>query len=285
MATYLCVKAGNQTKSYAVKSTANKPYLKVSSGYIPLTTETTTATGLRAKVDGSTYRPIETYTTAIDTTTTIEESKSTGTTSDASSANVNGTRSVACIESVKTVVKDGIAYAVISISTNANFMRTGIMLQKGTVKIGVVDTNNVKWTGDYCNTKHPVYSFSKSLSVLSKSSNIVILSNAGISEIIYQTSPGALSTLRVSAMSKTSTIINGYATSSSSMNSNGSSIYSYGTFKEKATYSGIVTRTLLSNYKVSGLMSMSITSYVPEQTYSNQTIISTTTTMQTTSEG
>ena len=67
---YLVVKAGNQTKSYSVKASANKPYLRVSTGYIPLTTETTTATGLRAKVGGSVCRPIETYTTTVQTTVT-----------------------------------------------------------------------------------------------------------------------------------------------------------------------------------------------------------------------
>ena len=72
MATYLCVKAGNQTKSYAVKSSANKPYMRVSTGYLQLTTETTTDTGMRIKDGSSAYRVVESYTTTTSAATTYE---------------------------------------------------------------------------------------------------------------------------------------------------------------------------------------------------------------------
>lgn len=69
MSTYLCVKANNTTKKYEVKASANKPYVKVSTGYMPLTTQTDTNTGLRFKQGGSVYRVIETYTTTISVDT------------------------------------------------------------------------------------------------------------------------------------------------------------------------------------------------------------------------
>ena len=52
---YLKIKANNQTKAYPIKMSAEKPYLKVSGGYVPLTTQTTTGIKLKAKVDGVTY--------------------------------------------------------------------------------------------------------------------------------------------------------------------------------------------------------------------------------------
>ena len=73
MASYLVVKSGNQTKSYAAKtSVPAKPYLQVKGGYFPLTTETSNHTGLRVKQGGSVYRIVETYatTTSADTSST-----------------------------------------------------------------------------------------------------------------------------------------------------------------------------------------------------------------------
>ena len=72
MATYLVVKSGNQTKSYTAKTTADKPYMRVGTGYFPLTSETTTASGLRLKLDNKPYRIVETYYTTISTTTSTE---------------------------------------------------------------------------------------------------------------------------------------------------------------------------------------------------------------------
>ena len=77
MATYLCVKTNNTTKKYEVKASANKPYMRVSTGYMPLTIVTDTNTGLRIKSGNNTYRIIESYTTTQTTTQTHYETKST----------------------------------------------------------------------------------------------------------------------------------------------------------------------------------------------------------------
>lgn len=53
MSTYLVIKNGTDTKSYPCKTSAEKPYIKVSTyGYVPLTTQTNTKTGLRVKANG-----------------------------------------------------------------------------------------------------------------------------------------------------------------------------------------------------------------------------------------
>lgn len=77
MATYLCVKANNQNKSFTAKESkeAGKPYLCVkasnSVGYFPLTTETSTGTKIKVKANnGNTYRIVETYTTTQQITVT-----------------------------------------------------------------------------------------------------------------------------------------------------------------------------------------------------------------------
>jgi hypothetical protein len=65
MATYLVIKNGNATKSYTCKdSEPNKPYLKVSNKYLPLTTNTTT--GLKVKANGNEYSPLASYTTTTE---------------------------------------------------------------------------------------------------------------------------------------------------------------------------------------------------------------------------
>lgn len=88
MATYLCVKANNTTKKYEVKSSADKPYMRVSTGYMALTTQTDTNTGLRFKQGGSTYRVVETYTTTISV-----ETSSTNTYTYTASENVTSSSS------------------------------------------------------------------------------------------------------------------------------------------------------------------------------------------------
>ena len=72
MATYLCVKGNFKTKSYAVKSTHGQLYLKVSTGSLPLTTETSTKTGLRVKHGGNVFLIQESYTTTTSAATTYE---------------------------------------------------------------------------------------------------------------------------------------------------------------------------------------------------------------------
>lgn len=80
MATYLCIKAGNATKSFTAKETkeAGKPYLCVkannSVGYFPLTTETSTGTQIKVKANNTTYRIVETYTTSVKSTVTTNTS-------------------------------------------------------------------------------------------------------------------------------------------------------------------------------------------------------------------
>ena len=71
MATYLVVKGENANKSYAVKSSAAHPYLNVSTGYLPLTTESGSS-GLRLKAEQGTQTSSETrsYTTHTVTTST-----------------------------------------------------------------------------------------------------------------------------------------------------------------------------------------------------------------------
>lgn len=64
MASYLVVKDNNETKSYKCKSTYNSvPYLKVDTGFLDLTTETTTGLQLKVKINNSTYRPVCSQTT------------------------------------------------------------------------------------------------------------------------------------------------------------------------------------------------------------------------------
>ena len=77
MATYLCVKASNQNKSFTAKESkeAGKPYLCVkasnSVGYFPLTTETSTGTKIKVEDEnGNIYRIVETYTTSRQITVT-----------------------------------------------------------------------------------------------------------------------------------------------------------------------------------------------------------------------
>lgn len=85
MATYLCVKANNMTKSFTAKDTkeVGKPYLCVkannSIGYFPLTTETNTGTKIKVKANNTTYEIVETYTTtantSVETTTTSQSTR------------------------------------------------------------------------------------------------------------------------------------------------------------------------------------------------------------------
>ena len=78
MATYLCVKVNSTSvKSYEAKSSAAKPYLCVSGGYFPLTTET--GTGLKVKANGSTYRLAEGGQSVTTTTTATHTVESTWT--------------------------------------------------------------------------------------------------------------------------------------------------------------------------------------------------------------
>lgn len=74
MSTYLVVKdtENNKIKSYLCTSSADKPYIKVNSEYLPLTTETGTGWGLRIKNGEDLYSPNGTF---ITTTSYYRSSK------------------------------------------------------------------------------------------------------------------------------------------------------------------------------------------------------------------
>ena len=58
MSSYLVVKNSTNTLSYPCKTThTGNPYLKVDTGYLDLTTETTTGTYVVVKSGASSYRP------------------------------------------------------------------------------------------------------------------------------------------------------------------------------------------------------------------------------------
>lgn len=70
------------TKSYNIKSSANKPYLRVDTGFIPLTTATATGPKVMVRAGGVNYRLADfiTTTTAITTGTSyLTSAKTTGT--------------------------------------------------------------------------------------------------------------------------------------------------------------------------------------------------------------
>lgn len=84
MASYLCVKMNSSaTKSYNIKSSANKPYLRVDTGFIPLTTATATGPKVMVRAGGVNYRLADfiTTTTAITTGTSYLTSAKTTSTS------------------------------------------------------------------------------------------------------------------------------------------------------------------------------------------------------------
>lgn len=96
MASYLCVKMNSSaTKSYNIKSSANKPYLRVDTGFIPLTTATATGPKLMVRAGGVNYRLADfiTTTTAITTGTSYLTSAKTTSTSyvTGSRASTSGT--------------------------------------------------------------------------------------------------------------------------------------------------------------------------------------------------
>lgn len=70
MSSYLVIKNGEEKKSYRCRESANKPYIKVSNSYLPLTTQT--GTGLKVKINGSTYRIAESHTEEITKTITTK---------------------------------------------------------------------------------------------------------------------------------------------------------------------------------------------------------------------
>lgn len=74
---YLVIKGNNQTRSYSLANNVPaKPYLKVSSGYLNLTTANTTGLRLNVKVNNIDYRPIasSTYTSTNSSYTTTRRS-------------------------------------------------------------------------------------------------------------------------------------------------------------------------------------------------------------------
>ena len=89
MANYLVVKFPNNRHSFTIKEEEPpKPYLKVKNGYLSLTTETSGG-GFKAKLNGINYKIVETFTTTVETTTSISvDTSSTDTYSyDTSSTN------------------------------------------------------------------------------------------------------------------------------------------------------------------------------------------------------
>ena len=86
MPSYLCMKVNNSTKSYELKTSANKPYLRIGGGYLALTTET--GTGLKVKANNTTYKIVETYTVS-STSTYLQSYTYTGSSSSTNSVSVN----------------------------------------------------------------------------------------------------------------------------------------------------------------------------------------------------
>lgn len=90
MATYLCVKVNSTSvKSYAAQASAAKPYLCVSGGYFPLTTET--GTGIKVKANGSVYRIAEQTGSTTTTTRTAVGSWTDSTTQEKTASKVDVT--------------------------------------------------------------------------------------------------------------------------------------------------------------------------------------------------
>lgn len=64
MSNKLYIQGGGQTKAYECKTThTGSPFLKVSAGYLDLTTNTTSGLQLKIKNGNQTYRPLQTYST------------------------------------------------------------------------------------------------------------------------------------------------------------------------------------------------------------------------------
>ena len=103
MSSYLCIKnSKNETKSYELKASANAPYLKVNTtGYLQLTSETSTKWGRRVKgSNNKTYSVVESYTTTINTSSTYSVN-----TNSTYSVNTNSTYSVNTNSTYNTIEK------------------------------------------------------------------------------------------------------------------------------------------------------------------------------------
>lgn len=154
MATYLCVKANNSTKSYTANQSkeAGKSYLCVkasnSVGYFPLTTETGTGTNVKIKAsNGSTYRIVDgTYTTTQQITVTTGTSYLTQQSTSGTSYLTRISTSSTNYSTRKSTSKT--TYGTRSSTSNTTY---GTKTQLTTTELSTILSNYTGWVTDALN--------------------------------------------------------------------------------------------------------------------------------------
>lgn len=151
MASYLCVKmSGSVTKRYNIKSSANKPYLRVGTGFIPLTTATATGPKLMVRADGTNYRLADfiTTTTAITTGTSyLTSQKTTGTSYEtASRASTSSTGYESRVSTSATTYYTRKSTSATTYYTRVSTSATATKTRSSTSKTGYIYTTE-SYTG------------------------------------------------------------------------------------------------------------------------------------------